>query len=134
MRYSEVTISRLFPFVILIILTFSCDSPSTTKSSNDLDIHDEITIDEIRNSYANDEYTIKELTQFYLDRIKLLSFNGPALNAVISINPDALDIAAQLDDEMQNGSIRGPLLVFLCYSRTISILGTKCLVQQVLEL
>ena len=109
MRYSEVTKSRYFPFVLLIILTFSCDSPKTNRSWSELNIHDEITIDEIRNSYANDEYTIKELTQFYLDRIKSLSFGGPELNAVITINPDALNIAAQLDDEMQNGNIRGPL-------------------------
>ena len=109
MRYSEVTKSRVLPLVLLIFLAFSCDSPTTTRSSNDLDIHDEITIDEIRNSYATDEYTIKELTQFYLDRIESISFDGPGLNAIITINPDALDIAAQLDDEMVNGKIRGPL-------------------------
>jgi amidase len=35
--------------------------------------------------------------------------NGPALNSVISINPDALQIAEELDQEMAEGKIRGPL-------------------------
>ena len=109
MRYSVITQSKFFPIVLLIILTFSCDSSDTTRSSNGLNIHDEITIDEIQKSYELNEFTIKELTQFYLNRIESLSFEGPELNAVITINPDALEIATQLDEEMQNGNIRGPL-------------------------
>ena len=109
MKYSEDIRSRVIPFVLLFIFSFSCNSPNTNRSSNVLDIHDEITIDEIQNAYANDEYTIKELTHFYLDRIESLSFEGPELNAVITINPDAMEIAAQLDDELRNGNIRGPL-------------------------
>lgn len=34
---------------------------------------------------------------------------NPYLEAVIEINPDAIDIAAKLDEERQNGKVRGPL-------------------------
>jgi amidase len=44
-----------------------------------------------------------------MDRINALSMNGPKLNAVITMNPDALSIAAGLDEEMLNGKLRGPL-------------------------
>jgi amidase len=109
MKYSDILKFKILLFALLIILTVSCDSSTKTNSSNVLNIHDEITIDEIQKVYEAGEYTIKELTQFYLDRIESLSFNGPELNAVITINPEALNIAAQLDDEMHNGIIRGPL-------------------------
>jgi amidase len=34
---------------------------------------------------------------------------NPYLEAVIEINPDALDIAAELDDERRAGTVRGML-------------------------
>lgn len=109
MKYSTKLRPQIFSFVLLISLLISCDSPKKVNLSKDLDIHDEITIDEIRKAFQNNEYTITELTQFYLDRINTLSINGPELNAVITINPDALEIASVLDNEMRNGKIRGPL-------------------------
>ena len=53
--------------------------------------------------------TARSLTENYLQRIEQIDKNGPALNSVIELNPDALSIAAQLDDERQAGKIRGPL-------------------------
>ncbi|MCK0546229.1 amidase family protein [Pseudomonas syringae] len=44
-----------------------------------------------------------------LQRIEALNKNGPALNALIEINPDALQVAAQLDGERSRGEQRGPL-------------------------
>jgi amidase len=38
-----------------------------------------------------------------------LDKNGPGLNTVIEINPDALTIAESMDKERQEGKIRGPL-------------------------
>jgi amidase len=73
------------------------------------DIHPEITIDEIRQAYEKGDYTIEQLTQFYLERIEAIDKNGPALNAVLTVNPDALNIARALDDEMKNGKARGPM-------------------------
>jgi amidase len=56
-----------------------------------------------------DELTAVALTQFYLDRIARLDQQGPSLNAVIELNPDALDIARALDQERSLGQQRGPL-------------------------
>jgi amidase len=44
-----------------------------------------------------------------VNRIESLSINGPELNAVLTINPDALTIAQELDNEREMGRIRGPL-------------------------
>ena len=98
---------------LILALSFlsivSCGSPESTPAKSSLDIHPEITIDEIRQAYENGDYTIEQLTQFYLDRIEAIDKNGPALNAVLTVNLDALDIARALDEEMKNGNIRGPM-------------------------
>lgn len=55
------------------------------------------------------ELTSEALTQFYLDRIDAIDSNGRALNSIIEINPDALTIAAELDDERHESGPRGPM-------------------------
>ncbi len=51
----------------------------------------------------------RDLTQGYLDRIASLDDAGPMLNAVIEVNPRALEDAAALDRERAAGHVRGPL-------------------------
>ena len=101
-----------FPFFLLIICFFcSCESKDAapSKANSSMQISEEVTIDDIQKAFKNGDYSIVELTQFYMDRIKAISENGPKLNAVLMINPDALTIAAQLDQEMKDGKTRGPL-------------------------
>ena len=44
-----------------------------------------------------------------MKRIESIDKNGPALNSVIEVNPDAISIAENMDTERKNGKIRGPL-------------------------
>ncbi len=53
--------------------------------------------------------TARSLTELYLERIRALDKNGPRLNAVIELNPDALRIADALDEERRRKGVRGPL-------------------------
>jgi amidase len=53
--------------------------------------------------------TAVTLAQRYLARIAAVDQAGPRLNAVIELNPDALQIAAELDRERKAGRLRGPL-------------------------
>jgi amidase len=55
---------------------------------------------------ASGELTSKKLTQGYIQRISALN---PLLHSVIELNPNAVSIAAQLDNERRHGSTRGPL-------------------------
>ena len=95
--------------ILMVLLLSGCLQEAPTAVTKQLDLPNEITIDEIQSSLLAGEYTVLELTQFYLDRIDSLSFNGPELNAVITVNPDALDIANALDQELSQGTTRGPL-------------------------
>ncbi len=96
----------IFSFFLISITPF--DTPNKT-SNKKINIQPEITISEIQQSYKDGIYTISELTQYYLNRIDSLSFNGPQLNAVITVNPDAMKIANQLDKDMKNGKALGIL-------------------------
>jgi len=49
------------------------------------------------------------VTKKYLARIREIDQTGPALNAIIELNPDALALAAALDKERQAKGPRGPL-------------------------
>jgi amidase len=53
--------------------------------------------------------TSKALVQAYLDRIEAFDHRGPALNALITLNPNALREAEALDRERAAKGPRGPL-------------------------
>jgi amidase len=69
----------------------------------------EATIDSLQEAMKSGKYSAQKITQLYLDRIQRIDKSGPKLNSVIEINPDAISIAAQMDEERKNGKIRGPL-------------------------
>jgi amidase len=54
-------------------------------------------------------YTSRQLAEMYLRRIDDIDRSGPALHAVIEVNPDALAIADALDAERKAKGPRGPL-------------------------
>src|SRR5213592_1455075 len=49
------------------------------------------------------------LTRHFLERIEAYDRRGPRLNAVLEVNPEALEIAEALDSERASGRVRGPL-------------------------
>src|SRR5215471_1915122 len=66
----------------------------------------EATIPQLQAAMAAGELTARDLVQGYLKRIKQLN---PTLHAVIETNPNAVAIAAGLDNERKAGHVRGPL-------------------------
>jgi amidase len=67
------------------------------------------TIAELSAAMAERQLSARELTEMYLARIEALDRAGPRVNTIIELNPDALAIAAALDQERTSGSSRGPL-------------------------
>ena len=66
----------------------------------------ELTVQDVQTAYAAGEFTAVELTRAYLDQID--RYEGH-YNAMISMNADALAIAAALDQEYATAGPRGPL-------------------------
>ena len=67
---------------------------------------EEITLGELQEGLRSGRFTSRQLTQAYLARIDAIDKRGPAINAVIELNPDALAIADAMDRESTR---RGPL-------------------------
>ena len=84
----------------------ACTRPAEQKSKTGLE---EISIAELQEGYKAGKFTVVEITQGYLDRIEEIDKNGPALKSVIQVNPDVLEIAARLDEELKQGKSRGPM-------------------------
>ncbi len=56
-----------------------------------------------------DGETARAQVERYLERIEDIDRSGPSLNSVIEVNPDALAIADELDQERRSKGPRGPL-------------------------
>lgn len=70
---------------------------------------EEATIYELQAAMASGKETAVSLTKKYLQRIEAIDKRGPAINSVIEVNPEALAIARDLDDERKEKGPRGRL-------------------------
>lgn len=66
----------------------------------------EATVTDIHAALINEQATIREIIQQYLDRIE--AYND-GLKAILSVNPNALDRADELDMKLEKGDMMGPL-------------------------
>ena len=57
----------------------------------------EATIDDIHAAYKSGQITCRQVVQMYLDRIEAFDKKGPAINALITVNSQALEEADRLD-------------------------------------
>ena len=69
----------------------------------------EMSITEISAALEAGEVTSRELVAGYLARIEAFDQRGPALNAMVVVNPSAVADADALDAERAAGRVRGPL-------------------------
>ncbi len=69
----------------------------------------EKSIAELSSAQAQGRASAESLTQGYLRRIERYDRRGPALRAVLAVNPQALEAARALDAERRAGRLRGPL-------------------------
>ena len=67
------------------------------------------TIPELQAAMASGSLTSEKITSAYLARIAAYDKQGPSINAVITLNPKALEMARALDAERKAGKVRGPL-------------------------
>ena len=120
-RRNFITSSSLAAAGLTTMLAASCTTSTSDKKkesssaeskddpiTNGFELN-EITISELQDKMAKGEYSSEKITQLYLQRIAAIDKKGPALNAVIELNPDAMTIAKAMDEERKAGKIRGPL-------------------------
>jgi amidase len=98
--------------LVLLSLLVSCapspTPPAAAPAPPALDVV-ELSVSDARDRMAAGTLTAHALTQAYLDRIASIDKAGPALNAIIELNPNAIADADALDAERKAGKVRGPL-------------------------
>src|SRR5256712_11732669 len=71
---------------------------------------EEITIAQLHAAYLEGKTTAREVTEAYLERIAAYDKRGPYLNALITVNPNAVADAANLDAALKStGKLTGRL-------------------------
>jgi len=102
-------IAGLLPVLFLIIAINSCEQQKKAVDLMQEFQFQEFTIEQLQEGYKNGDFTVQDVVKSYIDRINRIDRNGPKLNSVIQINPDALEIAAQMDKEIKEGKVRGSM-------------------------
>jgi amidase len=69
----------------------------------------ERTIAELQDAMRAGKVTSRDLVELYRARIAAYDREGPRLNAMVALNPTALEQADALDRERASGRVRGPL-------------------------
>ncbi|MGH9780855.1 MAG: amidase family protein, partial [Candidatus Acidiferrales bacterium] len=70
---------------------------------------DEVTVADLQEGMKSGKFTARSIAQKYLDRISEIDKQGPAINSIIELNPDALSTADALDAERKAKGPRGPM-------------------------
>ena len=69
----------------------------------------ETSVMEIHEAMAAGDVTARQLVEYYLARIEAYDKQGPAINSIITINPNALERADELDRAYRRNGLTGPL-------------------------
>ena len=94
----------IIPFITLLLT--SCAQKHISTSDVPLN---EMTITELQKMFQQGSITSEQAVHWYIQRIKTVDEGKNGYNAVIELNPDAIMIARQMDEERKSGSVRGPL-------------------------
>src|SRR5207249_3015143 len=102
---------RILVAVLAAALLFPSTATAQTGASTSAfgTNHNEETVAQLQAEMAAGTLTSVQLTQYYIDRIMALDQNGPNVNSVIELNPDALRMAQNADDMRAKGKVLGPL-------------------------
>ena len=104
---------KFIPVVLagFVLIFTSCKTGQEKPLAADKDVSwiTEMTISQLQAGYYDEKYTVSEVVSVFLERIEQIDRSGPALNSIIMVNPDAMQIAAELDSLLAAGETPGPL-------------------------
>ena len=111
MKKKLVNLALMPVFVLFALSACSCGCVKDLPYMEPRPVLDlqEISVKQLRQGYEEGRFTVSDVVQGYMNRIEAIDRNGPRLNSVLRVNPDALKIAAELDAELKAGRSRGPL-------------------------
>ncbi len=89
----------------------ACAEPIDNSEDDKLEstsfLLEETSIAKLQQEMETGTLTSEMIIRKYLERIEKIDKNGAALNSIVEINPDALEIARKMDAERKSGNVRG---------------------------
>lgn len=92
---------KITVWMVVLISFFGCK----TQEKQSMDIK-ELTISDIHAAYQSGKFNSQQLVQAYWDRIEEMDND---INSISTINPDAMEMAKELDEEFQKTKTLRPL-------------------------
>lgn len=95
--------------VVGLFIMFLCALTQTSMAQEKKFILEEATIADIHAAMRSGKLSCHNLVEMYLSRIAAYDQKGPALNAVLRLNPKALETADEMDKTYAKSGFVGPL-------------------------
>ncbi len=93
----------------MLLLTAAAVTPTAAGTTSAPSNLNEFTIAQLESLLSSGQLSSVALTNYYVKRIAALDQEGPGVNSVIELNPDALAMAKAADDARARGKVLGPL-------------------------
>lgn len=92
--------------VLLVLFLFGCTATATSNKNIDVQ---SLSAAEMSEGIRSGQMSSEQIVRAYLSRIEKMDRQGPNVQSIIALNPDALNEARQRDEEVRQGKVRGDL-------------------------
>jgi amidase len=96
--------TRIAVVILFMLAPFAANADANRHSHIE-----EATVAQLQAAMASGRLTSESLTRFYIARILDFDQDGPGVNSVMELNPDALAMARRADALRRRGQVLGPL-------------------------
>ena len=100
------SLERFALAIAAVITTLTSTMSSAPAATLDLTT---ATVADVQAAYAGGQVSVEQVVSAYLARIAAYDKQGPRIEAIVVVNPAALDDARALDRARAGGAVRGPL-------------------------
>jgi len=88
-----------------LLIVVAAVALGSAQNSHDVPTQfNEFTIAQLQDAMSHHRITSEGLTRYYINRIFALDQNGPGVNSVIELNPDAIELAERADAMRRSGA------------------------------
>jgi amidase len=102
-------VTRIVAVVLVLFAPLAANADADTNHHSPRPRLEEATVAQLQAAMASGRLSSEQLTRAYIGRILAFDQDGPGVNSVMELNPDALEMAHRADALRRRGSVLGPL-------------------------
>ena len=102
-------VTRIVAVVLVLFAPLAANADADTNRHSPRPRLEEATVAQLQAAMASGRLSSEQLTRAYIGRILAFDQDGPGVNSVMELNPDALEMAHRADALRRRGRVLGPL-------------------------